>query len=156
MKSKPSAGRLASKGSQGFHITADKIDPAKVLESVSDDSAGGLVLFLGTVRNRSEGKAVKGLEYETYRNMTEKRLAEVEKEIMARWQVKKIAMVHREGMLRIGEISVAVAVSSEHRAEAFEAARFAIDQIKTFAPIWKKEVLSGGEKRWVDGVQIQD
>jgi len=155
MKSKLSAGRLAPKRSQGSHVTAGKIDPAMVIKSVSDDSAGGLVLFLGTVRNRSEGKEVKGLQYETYRDMTEKRLAAVEEEVRSRWRVSKIAVVHREGRLRVGEISVAVAVSSEHRAEAFEAARFAIDQIKTSAPIWKKEVLSDGQRHWVDGAQIQ-
>jgi len=110
---------------------------------------------LGTVRNHSNGKGVKGIEYETYRTMAEKCLAEVEKEVKRRWPVKKVAMIHREGRLSVGEISVAVAVSSEHRAEAFEAARFAIDRIKTSAPIWKRELLRGGRKRWVDGVPIQ-
>jgi molybdopterin synthase catalytic subunit len=136
-------------------VTRKKITPSKVLESVHDNSAGGVVLFLGTVRNRSEGRAVVGLEYETYHEMAEKRLAEVEKEVRARWRVKKMTMIHREGRLRVGEVSVAVAVSSEHRAEAFEAARFAIDRIKTSAPIWKKELLSGGKKHWVDGIPIQ-
>ena len=126
-----------------------------MLESVHDNSAGGVVLFLGTVRNRSEGRAVVGLEYEAYREMAEKRLAEVEKEVRARWRVKKITMMHREGRLRVGEVSVAVAVSSEHRAEAFEAARFAIDRIKASAPIWKREVLKGGKKLWVEGVPIR-
>ena len=135
-------------------VTPNRIDPAKVLDSVHDDSAGGVVLFLGTVRNRSKGKGVTGLEYETYRRMAEKRLAEVEKEIMARWNVKKVTIVHREGRLRVGEVSVAVAVSSEHRAEAFEAARFAIDSIKKSAPIWKKEVLKGGKTLWAEGVPI--
>jgi len=136
-------------------VTQKKIIPAKVLESVRDKSAGGVVLFLGTVRNRSEGRSVVGLEYETYREMAEKRLAELEREVRARWRVKKMTMIHREGRLRVGEVSVAVAVSSEHRAEAFEAARFAIDRIKTSAPIWKREVLKGGRKLWVDGAPIQ-
>lgn len=136
-------------------VTQKRIIPARVLESVHDNSAGGVVLFLGTVRNRSEGRAVIGLEYETYQEMAEKRLAEVEKEVRARWRVKKMTMIHREGRLRVGEVSVAVAVSSEHRAEAFEAARFAIDRIKTSAPIWKREVLRGGKKLWVDGIPIQ-
>jgi molybdopterin synthase catalytic subunit len=136
-------------------VTQKKISPARVLESVHDRSAGGVVLFLGTVRNRSEGRAIAGLEYETYREMAEKRLADVEKEARERWRVKKMTMIHREGRLRVGEVSVAVAVSSEHRAEAFEAARFAIDSIKTSAPIWKREVLRGGKKLWVGGVPIQ-
>jgi molybdopterin synthase catalytic subunit len=137
------------------YVTQRKISPAKVLESVHDNSAGGVVLFLGTVRNQSQGRAVIGLEYETYHEMAEKRLAEVEKEVRARWRVKKMTMIHREGRLRVGEVSVAVAVSSEHRAEAFEAARFAIDRIKTSAPIWKREALRGGKKFWVDGIPIQ-
>jgi molybdopterin synthase catalytic subunit len=136
-------------------VTPNKISPAKVLASVHDRSAGCVVLFLGTVRNRSEGRTVIGLEYEAYREMAEKRLAEVEKEARARWRVKKMMMMHRVGRLSVGDVSVAVAVSSEHRAEAFEAARFAIDRIKTTAPIWKREVLRGGKKVWVDGIPIR-
>jgi molybdopterin synthase catalytic subunit len=136
-------------------ITKSAIDPAKVLGSVRDRSAGGTVIFLGTIRNRSEGREVGGLEYEVYREMAERRMLEIEKRVRKKWPVKKMAMVHRYGRLKVGEVSVAVAVSSEHRAEAFEACRYAIDVIKGTLPIWKKERLKGGETSWVKGEPIE-
>lgn len=136
-------------------ITRSPIDPAAVLALVRDPSAGGTVIFLGTIRNRSGGRAVRGLEYEVYREMAEKRLIAIEKRVRAKWPVRKMAMVHRYGRLKVGEVSVAVAVSSEHRAEAFEAARYAIDAIKRTLPLWKKEVLARGEASWVKGEPIE-
>lgn len=136
-------------------ITTLPIDPAKVMESVQDDSAGGTVLFVGTVRNVSEGKTVAGLRYEVYEEMAEEKMKEIEERVMARWPVRKLAMVHRYGDLRIGEVSVAVAVSSEHRGDAFEACRYAIDTIKRSLPLWKKERLKGGKEDWVKGTRIQ-
>jgi molybdopterin synthase catalytic subunit len=135
-------------------ITAKPIDPAKVLQSVQDPSAGGTVIFLGTIRNRSEGRAVTGLKYEVYKEMAEKRMVELEAEAKARWPVKRVTVVHRYGSLRIGEVSVAVAVSSEHRAEAFEACRFLIDSIKSTLPLWKKEKLRSGKEHWTRGQPI--
>ena len=136
-------------------ITARAIDPAAVLESVRDPSAGGTVIFLGTVRKRSEGKKVERLEYQVYKAMAEKKMSELEAQVKSRWPVKKIAMVHRYGRLEVGEVSVAVAVSCEHRAEAFQACRFAIDTIKRSLPLWKKERFSGGEESWVKGTPIR-
>ena len=136
-------------------ITTLPIDPAKVMESVQDDSAGGTVLFVGTVRNVSEGKTVAGLRYEVYEEMAEEKMKEIEERVMARWPVRKLTMVHRYGDLRIGEVSVAVAVSSEHRGDAFEACRYAIDTIKRSLPLWKKERLKGGKEDWVKGTRIQ-
>jgi molybdopterin synthase catalytic subunit len=137
-------------------IVRVRIDPAKVLESVEDDSSGGTVLFIGTVRNKSNGKEVTGLEYETYRKMAESKLAQLNREVRRRWKVNHVTMLHREGRLKVGDVSVAVAVSSPHRAEAFEAARFAIDRIKTSVPIWKREAFSDGKRRWVEGSVIQE
>lgn len=136
-------------------ITASPIDPAKILRTVADRSAGGAVLFLGTIRNHSEGKKVTGLRYDVYREMAEKRMVEIESEVRARWPVKKMRMVHRYGDLKIGEVSVAVAVSCEHRAEAFEACRFAIDAIKRTVPLWKKEKSGGRKEAWVKGTPIE-
>jgi molybdopterin synthase catalytic subunit len=136
-------------------ITKSPIDPEAALRSVRDSSAGGTVMFLGTIRNRNEGKKVTGLRYEVYREMAEKRMAEIEKRVRARWPVRKILMVHRYGNLRVGEVSVAVVVSSEHRAEAFEACRYAIDTIKRSTPIWKKEKLAGGRESWTKGEPIE-
>jgi molybdopterin synthase catalytic subunit len=136
-------------------VTRSPIDPGRVLGSVQDPSAGGTVLFLGTIRNRSEGRQVRGLVYEVYREMAERKMAEIEKKVRAKWPVTKVAMIHRYGRLKVGEVSVAVAVSSEHRAEAFEACRYAIDAIKRTLPLWKKELLTGGETLWVKGEPIE-
>ena len=136
-------------------VTKSFIDPGKVLSSVRDPSAGGTVMFLGTIRNRSEGRQVTGLEYEVYKEMAERKMLEIEKKVRAKWPVNRMAMVHRYGRLKVGEVSVAVAVSSEHRAEAFEACRYAIDAIKRTLPLWKKELLAGGETSWVKGEPIE-
>lgn len=125
------------------------------MESVQDDSAGGTVLFVGTVRNVSDGKAVTGMEYEAYEEMAEKKMKEIETQVISRWPVKKLAMVHRYGDLRVGEVSVAVAVSTEHRGDAFEACRYAIDAIKRTLPLWKKERWRDGTEEWVQGTTIE-
>jgi len=88
--------------------------------------------------------------------MAEKRMKEIESTTRKRWPVVRLAMVHRYGRLRVGEISVAVAVSCEHRAEAFEAGRFAIDTIKKSLPLWKKEKFLSGKESWVKGAPIAD
>ncbi len=137
-------------------ITTRCIDVAKLLDSVRDPHAGGTVLFLGTVRKRDEGREVEGLEYEVYKEMAEKKMKEIETALMARWPLKRVSLIHRYGKLRVGEVSVAVAVSSEHRAEAFEAGRYAIDAIKTTLPLWKKEKLAGGSEAWVRGAPIAE
>jgi molybdopterin synthase catalytic subunit len=136
-------------------ITKLPINPSGVLEAVRTGSAGGTVLFLGTIRNRDHGRAVVGLEYDTYREMAEKKMSEIEEEVKKRWPVKKMAMVHRYGDLKVGEVSVAVAVACEHRRDAFQACRYAIDTIKGSLPLWKKERLKGGARRWVKGRAIQ-
>lgn len=136
-------------------IVRKPIDPSKVLESVMDPEAGGIVLFVGTIRNQTGAHRVKGLEYEVYRTMAQRRVGQLEREIRRRWPVKSITMIHREGKLKIGEVSVAVAVSAVHRREAFVAARYAIEQIKRSFPIWKREKLLGGRYSWVSGTPIQ-
>lgn len=136
-------------------ITEKPIDPAEVLVSIRDDSAGGSVIFVGTVRKSNRGKAVRALEYETYRAMADRRILELEKEVRKRWPIKGMRIVHREGILRVGEVSVAVAVSAVHRAEAFEAARFTIDTIKKSLPIWKRETLKGGRRVRARGTPIR-
>ena len=136
-------------------ITRSPIDPAKVLASVADDSAGGSVLFVGTIRNRSGGRRVRALTYEVYRAMAERKMREIESLARKKWPVRRMAMVHRYGDLKVGDVSVAVAVSCEHRAEAFEACRYAIDSIKGTLPIWKKETTAAGARSWVRGSPIE-
>ncbi|MDG6928609.1 MAG: molybdenum cofactor biosynthesis protein MoaE [Nitrososphaerota archaeon] len=135
-------------------ITRRRIVPARMVEAVADGGAGGVALFLGTVRDRGEAGPVDAIEYEAYASMAEARMAEIEEEAKRRWPTKKVRVLHRVGRLALGEVSVAVAVSCAHRAEAFEACRFIIDRIKQEVPIWKKERLAGGGERWVEGSPI--
>jgi molybdopterin synthase catalytic subunit len=137
-----------------FSISEHPIDIGNLLAKVKDDSAGATVLFLGTVRNHNDGNAVSAIYYEAYIRMAKEALAKIEAESVKRWNLKKFAAVHRMGNLKIGEVSVAIAVSSEHRAEAFEAGRYAIDQIKAEVPIWKKETTSGKGKVWAQGTPV--
>jgi len=128
-----------------------------LLENVKDEAAGATVLFLGTVRNHNDDYAVSGIYYEAYAKMAYEAMAKIEAEAIKRWKLKKFAAVHRIGDLKIGEVSVAIAVSSEHRAEAFEAGRYAIDRIKTEVPIWKKEMRGDGKGSggvWAEGTQL--
>ncbi len=125
------------------------IDPAALLARVRDPAAGAVVLFLGTVRDHSDGKsAVTHLEYEAYREVVEAKIAAIVARARDKWPLCRVAAVHRVGRLEIGEVSVAVAVSAGHRPEAFEAGRFLIDELKATAPIWKKEHWEGGAE-WV-------
>jgi molybdopterin synthase catalytic subunit len=137
-----------------FSISEHPIDIGMLLAKVKDDSAGATVIFLGTVRNHNDGNAVSGIYYEAYIRMAEEAMAKIEAESVKRWNLKKFAALHRTGNLKIGEVSVAIAVSSEHRAEAFEAGRYAIDQIKAEVPIWKKETTSGKGKVWAQGTPV--
>lgn len=139
----------------GSKITSRPIGPGRLLHEVADRAAGGTVLFVGTIRNRSEAGRVDALEYQVYGKMAERRMKRIEAEVMKKWPVTRMRMVHRQGRLRIGEVSVVVAVSSAHRAEAFEACRYAIEKIKTTLPLWKRERVRGKNK-WVEGVPIQD
>jgi molybdopterin synthase catalytic subunit len=137
-----------------FSISEHTIDIEMLLANVKDDSAGATVLFLGTVRNHNDGYSVSGIYYEAFISMAEEAMAKIEEEAVKRWNLKKFAAVHRIGNLRIGEVSIAIAVSSEHRAEAFEAGRYAMDRIKTEVPIWKKEITSGKGGIWAQGTPI--
>ncbi|HHC07623.1 MAG TPA: molybdenum cofactor biosynthesis protein MoaE [Actinobacteria bacterium] len=130
-------------------VRPEPIDPAAVVAAVSDPAAGAVVLFLGTVRDHSPGRpGVTHLEYEAYGEVVEPKIAEIVAEARERWDLLAVAAVHRTGELSVGEASVAVAVSSAHRADAFPAARYVIDELKRRAPIWKKEHWSGGAE-WV-------
>jgi len=124
------------------------IDVNALLERVKHPQAGGIVLFLGTVRDNDRGRHVKFLEYEAYQPMALKEMNRVVEEARRRWPLLGIAIVHRLGHLEVGDISVAIAVSSGHRKEAFEAGRYAIDTLKQTVPIWKKEVWDSGEA-WI-------
>src|SRR5881227_3577234 len=143
MKSGYRAGS-AGGGHSGYNgpmirLTTDLIDYHALTEQVRRHDCGAVVLFLGTVRELTAGRVTVALDYEAYPGMAEKKLAEVEAETRARWPVGDLALVHRLGRLEVSEVSVAVAVSCPHRAQAFEAGRYAIDRVKEVVPIWKKE-----------------
>ncbi len=133
-----------------FALTHSPIDYHALTEAVRRPGCGAVALFLGTVRDLTGDEVTVFLDYEAYPPMAEKKLAEIEAEVRARWPVGEIAMVHRLGRLGVGEISVAVAVSTPHRADAFAACRFAIDTLKELVPIWKKDVAADGTAEWVD------
>ena len=132
-------------------ITEKPIDVNKLLNDVSDQSSGASVLFTGTVRDHNEQDKVSKLHYEVYQEMAEKILQEIEIEIQKKWKINKFVAIHRTGTLKVGEVSVAVVVSAEHRKEAFEACKFGIDAIKERAPIWKKEFAEYAVE-WLAGV----
>ncbi len=132
-------------------LTKETIDTGTILQNLEDTSTGGVVLFLGRVRDHANNKTVTKMDYEAYPKMAEAKLAEVEAETQKRWPVKKISIVHRYGNLELGDVSVAIAVACAHRKDAFEACRFAIDTIKATVPIWKKEYFKDGSG-WVDGI----
>ena len=131
-----------------FALTPDVIDYHALTEAVRRPGCGAVTLFLGTVRDLTGDEVTVFLDYEAYPPMAEKKLAEIEAEARRRWPVGEIAMVHRLGRLGVGEISVAVAVSTPHRADAFAACRFAIDTLKELVPIWKKDVGADGMAEW--------
>ena len=132
-----------------IQLTRDIIDHAALTEQVRRPDCGGVVTFLGTVRDLTGDVATVALDYEAYPGMAEKKLAEIETDVRARWPVGDVAMVHRLGRLEIGEVSVAVAVSCPHRAQAFDACRHAIDRLKELVPIWKREHWADGTTEWV-------
>ena len=121
------------------------INTQELADFVADPGAGAMATFVGMTRNTNEGRQVTRLEYECYPGMAEKEMKKIAAEVLQRWPIKKIAMVHRLGRVDIGEASVAIAVSSGHRHAAFEACHYAINQLKETVPIWKKELYEGGE-----------
>lgn len=132
-----------------IELTHEKIDSAKILESVQSNDAGAVVLFLGTTREFTRGRQTQSLDYECYPEMAEKKLAELEGQARQRWPIVESAIVHRLGHLELGEASIAIAVSSPHRQDAFEAGKWLIDTIKEVVPIWKKENWADGRSDWV-------
>ena len=126
-------------------LTAEPIDLNEVVAAVRDVAAGAITTFLGVTRNHNEGREVIRLEYETYAAMAEQEMERIAAEAASRWPGSRVAIVHRVGLVPVGETSVAIAVSAAHRPEAFAACRFAIDRLKECVPIWKKEHFIGGD-----------
>jgi molybdopterin synthase catalytic subunit len=132
-------------------ITADPLSVDEALAHVADPAAGGTCVFVGTVRDHSDHGAVTELTYEAWDDLAVERFREIADEVFDRWPILRVALLHRTGELAVGEVSVVVAVSAPHRAEAFDACRHAIERLKHDVPIWKKESLVDGEAHWVMG-----
>ena len=130
-------------------ITTDPIDAAQALHSVQSPLAGAAVLFLGTTREVTGDRRTESLDYECYGDMAEKKMAELEADARRRWPLVGCAIVHRVGHVAVGDASVAIAVSSPHREDAFAAGQWLIDTLKQTVPIWKKENWADGTSQWV-------
>lgn len=129
-------------------IYEEPLSIQRAIESIRDENGGGESIFIGRVRRISEGKFIRHLYYECRIPMAEKMIEHILAEMHKRWPLKKVHIEHRIGKLEVGEIAVIVAVSAEHRKEAMEACRYAIDELKHTVPIWKKEYSDSGEE-WV-------
>lgn len=127
-----------------YRLTHEPINVGDVVASVGDSSAGATATFIGVTRDHNDGRVVRFLEYEAYGGMAEQEMERIGRDAADHWSICKIAIVHRTGVVPIGEASVVIAVSAAHRAEAFAACRFAIDRLKERVPIWKKEHFEGG------------
>ena len=132
-------------------LTDRAIDVAELLAAVAADGNGGTVVFLGTVRRSAEDGDVEAIEYSAYREMAEAELGRIVAEALAQWPGARIVLQHRLGLVPAGEASLVIAASAPHRADAFAASRFVIEETKRRAPIWKKERLASGAARWVEG-----
>lgn len=132
-----------------MYLTDQPIDGADLGTRVRSPRRGGVVTFVGQVRDHHAGRRVQRLEYSAYEPMAELECAAIVAEAEARWAVS-VDLRHRTGSLGIGEVAVAVAVAADHRAEAFDACRWIIDEVKRRVPIWKRECYEDGTEAWVD------
>lgn len=132
-----------------IQLVQTTIDVTQLLAGVGSTQAGAVVLFLGTTREFTADKRTVTLDYEAYDEMAERKMAELEATARQRWELVEIGIVHRLGNVPLGEASVAIAVSSGHRAAAFEAGRWLIDTLKEQVPIWKQEHWDDGTTEWI-------
>jgi MoaE-MoaD fusion protein len=149
----PVSGGLPIPWEDTIQIVRAKIPTEQIVASLKAVEDGAVTTFEGIVRNHSHGKTTLYLEYEAYEPMALAKMREIGAQMRKDFAVDRLAMVHRLGRLEIGETSVLVAVSSAHRAAAFEACRYGIDTLKRIVPIWKKEYFSDGAV-WSDGEKI--
>ena len=130
-------------------LTEEKLNLQVCFDFVKDPGCGGMALFVGTVRNTTQNKEVKFLDFSAYEAMAVKEMQKIAEQALVQFTIKKIAIHHAKGLLQIGDIPVIISVSSPHRKDAFDACQYAIDTLKETVPIWKKEHFSDGEV-WVN------
>ena len=131
-------------------LVTEPIDAAALLHEVGAQASGATTLFLGTVRDVNDGRAVVGIDYSAYEKMAALELARIAGDAAARFGTDHIVVVHRIGTLGLGEVSVAIALSHAHRGPALDASRFIIEELKVRVPIWKQEHYADGTREWVD------
>jgi molybdopterin synthase catalytic subunit len=132
------------------YLTRSPISPDALLASVASPACGGTCVFLGTVRDAPEDGAVTGIEYSAYEEMAEVELGRILDEARDRWPGARVALLHRIGLIPVREASIVIAAAAPHRAQAFDACRYVIEQVKQRLPMWKKEHRSDGSTTWVD------
>lgn len=137
-----------------IRITNNHLNLQEIMLELGDNSAGALSIFVGSVRNKGKSGNVSEIYYETYSEMAEQKMREIENEAQTKWQIKKLVAFHRIGNVRVGEASIIIGISSEHRHEAFEACKYVIDNVKTRVPIWKKEISKESQK-WANGILLE-
>ena len=135
-------------------LTHDRIPVERLLAAAARADCGAIAFFLGTTRDHHEGRRVTGLSYEAYEAMALAALDALERATIARFEIATCRIVHRLGDVPVGEPSVAVAVAAAHRGPAFDACRWAMDELKRTVPIWKKERYAGGGEGWVEGTPL--
>lgn len=132
-------------------ITDRPIEVDALLREAKSSSTGAVLLFLGTVRDHNQGRPVRGMHYEAYETMAQGVLREILEQAASETEVDALVAVHRVGELAIGDVSVAIAVGSRHRDEAYRASRAVIEEVKRRLPVWKKEFYTDGRGEWLDG-----
>ena len=136
-------------------IVHTPLDPSALLAEVASVANGASILFVGTVRDMNDGRAVSGIEYTTYESMAVRELEAIIAETTSRFGTSDVVVEHRVGRLALGEASVAIAVGHPHRAQAYDASRFIIEELKRRVPIWKREEYADGTREWVDPTAIR-
>lgn len=140
-----------SRAEDSIHLASTPLDVATVLDFVADELAGATDLFIGTTRRYTGERETEKLSYEAYESMAVAEIARIVDDARSRWDVLRCAVHHRTGEVGVGETSVLIAVSSRHRADAFEACRYLIEALKQHVPIWKRELWTDGTSEWVGG-----
>jgi molybdopterin synthase catalytic subunit len=137
-----------------IRITNNRLSLQEIMPELEDKTAGALSIFIGNVRNRGRSGNISEIYYESYNKMAEQKMREIENETKTKWEIKKLVVFHRMGNIKVGETSIIIGVSSEHRNEAFEACKYVINNVKTRVPIWKKEI-SNESQKWVEGILLE-